>query len=168
MAKVYELMNYSDFGTLVDGIHYTCNISANSSVKVVLESNMIKTSTSNSRRIHKLSSKPTTKNVENTEREKKTRSSVTAAETRSQCKKLLQKIDTIARKTHDVTSFAEEDLNEIARNVKLVSSMNTCAPVQESSSNIETPRPRKRGRPPLNAQRKNGTFVLRLYGVIKF
>ncbi len=158
------MLHYSEFSTVVDGVTYTCNISPNHvDEENNLNANNVKVEEKESTDEAKVDNIPNPVKIEPMDEQndsssiqsktKKTSSIAGAAETRSIYKKLLHDIDRLVSKSQEeMTSIAEEDLNEIARSLK--SSVNPCAFLEDSPSEKQKKKPTtpvKR-----NKEKKNG------------
>ncbi|XP_065207865.1 uncharacterized protein LOC135836767 isoform X2 [Planococcus citri] len=119
VTNSYELINYSEYNTTVDGVCYTCDISRNTNEKPIIK--ITKPDTP-------IAPKPVTKPQQKKKptnnsstvpcnvQSKRIGSTVTAAETRSSYKKLINDIDKLVSKSQqEMAAIADEDLNEISK-----------------------------------------------------
>lgn len=143
---MYELLNYSEYSTVVDGICYTCDLSSRN-VSLENDLNFMNSSESEEESVddqHSVSRPPERKSVSSTVAAgtagfRRGGSAVVAAETRNVYKKLLNDIDKLVTKSQEeMALIAEEDLNEISRAVKLNTEIaghqRECSPVQTQTS----------------------------------
>lgn len=145
-SKTYELLNYSEYCTVVDGITYTCDISCPT------ESDKIYSETSAFDRVDSVVDEksftkesndvPAEKVIEPAEKLKPdpttvapsiSRTKPSGLESRNLFKKLMTDIDKlIVKSKKEMASIAEEDLNEIARAMKASADANKA--LKESSA----------------------------------
>lgn len=126
---MYELLNYSEYSTVVDGVWYTCDISSQY-ISEENDLNILNNSESDdknndeqnsiSRPVKRSKIKSARSATIDSVRSGREGSAIIAVETRNVYKKLLSDIDKLVTKSQEeMALIADEDLNEINKAIKM-------------------------------------------------